>query len=347
MKLTIKEIAEMAGVSITTVSQILNHKGGRFSEQTRKKVMDIVEEYQYKPDFFASNLINRHSKTIGMIVPDVTDFFFSKVIEGVESYLNPLGYMILLCNSKHDAAKEVQYLDELVHRSVDGIILATPFKLPEDKSLNSGYFARTPVILVDRGLNERENGRLIVKEFEGVYQAISELIKLGHRHIGLLKEAGGYYQLTERMVAYYQALKDNDIPIREEYIAGGDLTITGGYEAAEKVLTNSKISAIFCGNDEMAIGCYQAIHKLGKRIPEDISVIGFDGLEISQYLVPPLTTIYQPSFDIGSYAAKFLVDKIDFPNSKVPNKIFDTQFVIRDSIKEANDNRAGKKKTVD
>lgn len=332
MKLTIKEIAEMAGVSITTVSQILNNKGSRFSEQTRKKVLDIVEEYQYKPDFFASNLINRHSKTIGMIVPDVTDFFFSKIIEGVESYLNPLGYMILLCNSKHSQEKELQYIDELIHRSVDGIILATPNILPKEKAVDSDCFANTPLVLVDRGINERKTGRLIIKEYEGTYQAISELIQLGHKNIGLLKETVGYYQLTERMTAYYHVMKDHGIKVNENFIADGSLTIAGGYEAAKKVLVNDEITAIFCGNDEMAIGCYQAIHEAGKKVPDDISVIGFDGLEIAKFLVPSLTTIYQPSFDIGFYAAKFLVDKIDFPSSKVPNKVFETKVILRESI---------------
>ena len=120
MKLTIKEIADMAGVSVTTVSQILNNKGV-VSVKTRNKVLAVVAENHYKPDYFASNVINRHSKTIGMIVPDVTDF--SKVIEGVETYLNSLGYMILLCNSKHDSEQAMQYVSELIHRSVDGIIL--------------------------------------------------------------------------------------------------------------------------------------------------------------------------------------------------------------------------------
>lgn len=334
MKLTIKEIAEMAGVSITTVSQILNNKGSRFSDQTRKKVLDIVEEYQYKPDFFASNLINRHSKTIGMIVPDVTDFFFSKVIEGVESYLNPLGYMILLCNSKNSQPREEKYIEELIHRSVDGIILATPNVLPPEKSLESGFFARTPIILVDRGINERTTGRLIVKEYEGAYQAMKKLIELGHRHIGMLKESTGYYQLTERYTAYQHALKDYGIPFRENYLTNGRLSIDGGYEAAKSLLENNKeITAVFCGNDEMAVGCYQAVHELGGKVPDDVSVIGFDGLEISKYIVPALTTIHQPSFDIGFYAAKFLVDKIDFPNSKVPNKVFETELIIRESIK--------------
>ncbi|MGX7245007.1 LacI family DNA-binding transcriptional regulator [Enterococcus quebecensis] len=333
MKLTIKEIADMSGVSVTTVSQILNNKGSRFSEQTRKKVLAVVEEYDYKPDYFASNIITRHSKTIGMVVPDVTDFFFAKVIEGVETYLNSLGYMILLCNSKHDEEKATQYVTELVHRSVDGIIFATPNILPTNHILRNKTQRKVPVILVDRGINPRETGRLIVKEYEGVYQAVCYLIKQGHRHIGMLKENDGYYQLTERVTAYQHALKDNGIPLREEYMCSGDLNLGGGYTAAKNVLKNQKITAIFCGNDEMAMGAYQAIESCGKKIPDDISVIGFDGLEISEYLVPGLTTVYQPSFDIGFYAAQYLVEAINHPEGKIPNKIFDTTFILRNSTK--------------
>ncbi len=168
MKLTIKEIADMAGVSVTTVSQIINNKGSRFSEKTRNKVLAVVEEFDYKPDYFASNIITRHSKTIGMVVPDVTDFFFAKVIEGVETYLNSLGYMILLCNSKHDEDKATQYVTELIHRSVDGIIFATPNILSSDHILKNKSKRKVPVILVDRGINPRENGRLIVKEYEAL-----------------------------------------------------------------------------------------------------------------------------------------------------------------------------------
>ena len=236
MKLTIKQIAEMAGVSVTTVSQILNNKGSRFSEETRKRVLDIVNKHHYKPDFFASNLINRHSKTIGMIVPDVTDFFFSKIIEGAESYFNPLGYMLVLCNSRHSQEKEIQYLRELSHRSVDGILLATPHQLPDEYSLKSGFFDDRPIILVDRGINQRDNGRLIVKEYEGAYQAVSYLINNGHQNIGMLKESTGYYQLEERFNGYRHALKDHQIPFKGRYVESAELTVTGGYDACKKLL---------------------------------------------------------------------------------------------------------------
>ncbi|MBS5819655.1 MAG: LacI family DNA-binding transcriptional regulator [Enterococcus gilvus] len=333
MKITIKEIAELAGVSVTTVSQILNNKGSRFSEQTRKKVLAIVEEYQYKPDFFAANLINRHSKTIGMIVPDVTDFFFSKVIEGVESYLNPLGYMIILCNSRHDKEQEKRYLNELSHRSVDGILLATPNHLEEEHALGSDFYRKHPIVLIDRGLNDRDWGQLLVQEYAGAQDVLRMLVDKGHRHIGMLKESEGYYQLTERVKAYRQVVYEYQLPFEESYICSGELTISGGYHAAKEVLKNKKITAIFCGNDEMAIGCYQAVYEAGLKIPEDISVVGFDGLEVSQYMVPPLTTVFQPSTEIGFSAAKFLVDAINFPSQRIPNKIFQTKLIIRESVK--------------
>ncbi len=334
MKMTIKEIASLAGVSITTVSQILNNKGSRFSSETRQKVLDVVEKYHYKPDFFAKNMIIRHTKTIGMIVPDVTDFFFSKVIEGVETYLNPLGYMILLCNSKLIKEKELLYIDELLQRSVDGIILATPFVHSYEELKENSVKKRTPFIFIDRGLNEREEGRFIVKEYEGAYQAIQYLIENGHKKIGMLKEMEGYYQLAERLDAYKDCLLANHLEFDESFVKNGQLTMSGGYQAAEELLIeHPEVTAVFCGNDEMAVGAYQAITRLGKKIPEDISVVGFDNLEIAQYIVPSLTTIAQPTFDIGFYAAKFMVDAIDNPERRIPSKIFETEFLIRNSTK--------------
>jgi len=334
MKLTIRQIAEMAGVSVTTVSQILNHKGGRFSADTRQRVHDIVEKYQYKPDFFASNLVTRHSKTIGMIVPDVTDSFFSKIVEGAERYTNPLGYMLVLCNSHHNLGKEIQLLQQLADRSVEGVLLATPNVLPAEYGTDSEFAKTMPLGLIDRGINQRDKGRLIVKEYEGVYQAVSYLIKKGHHNIGLIKENTSYYQLEERYNGYRHALKDAGITFKKENVATADLTVEGGYSGAQQLLKSKKLTAIFCSNDAMAMGCYRAIYEQNYRIPEDISVIGFDGLDFSKFMTPPLTTIKQPVFDIGFTAAQFIIDSIEFPERQIPNKIFETKLIFRESVKD-------------
>lgn len=336
MKLTIKDIASKAGVSTTTVSQILNNKGSRFSEETKQKVLEIVEEFNYKPDFFAQSMITKRSKTIGMIVPDVTDFFFSKLIEGVETYLNSLGYMIILCNSKHDSQLEKKYFEELIHRSVEGIIIATPNTLDEE-IMNYCYAKKKqlPVILVDLGKNQRNEGKLIVEEYKGVYEAVSYLIDHGHRKIGFLREVEDYYQLSERITGYLNCLEDHGIAYTKTLVAESYLTIEGGYKGTKKLLkqNTNDFTALVCTNDQMAVGAYQAIHEAGLRVPEDISVIGFDGLDIGNYLAPALTTVYQPIFEIGFSAAKFTVDAIANPYSRIPNKIFPTNLVKRNSVK--------------
>ena len=154
----------------------------------------------------------------------------------------------------------------------------------------------------------------------------------GHRHIALLKENGSYYQLQERYNAYRHALKDAGIPYKKHYVATGDLTINGGYQAAKAILLNPEVTAIFCSNDAMAIGCYRAIYELGKKVPEEISVIGFDDIELTASLAPALTTVQQPIFEIGFTAAKFLIDAIEFPERRMPNKIFETKLILRESV---------------
>ncbi len=325
MKITIKDIAKISGVSTTTVSQILNNKGQRFSDETRRRVLKAVDKYDYNPDYFAKNMINRESKTIGMIVPDVTDLFFSKVIEGVEAYLTKKDYMILLCNSNHSHEMEKDHIKQLLNRSVAGILLASPNSLELETSLKSPY------ILIDRGLNTRTEGNLLVKEYDGSYESVQYLINLGHRKIGMLTNESGYYEMTERYEAYCQCLKDNNITYNETYLEDGPVTIEGGYQAAKRVLARTNITALCCGNDQMAIGAYRAAYESGLHIPNDLSIIGFDNLEISEYLNPPLTTVAQPAFEIGYTAASYLFQSINQPEAKVPNKTFGTKFIVRGS----------------
>lgn len=336
MKLTIKDIANKAGVSITTVSHILNDKGSRFSDETREKVLKVVEEYNYKPDFVARSMVTKRSKSIGMIVPDVTDFFFSKLIEGVETYLNSLGYMLILCNSKHDRKQEQKFFNELIHRAVEGIIIATPNILSDEiMETCTKKDKGVPIILVDMGKNKRDDGKLIVEERKGVYEATSYLVTSNHHNIGFMKEVGEYYQLSERLRGYLDCLEEHNIPYNSNYIVESYLTIEGGYKGAKKILeqTKGEITALICSNDQMAMGAYQAIYEAGLRIPDDISIIGFDGLDTSRYLAPSLTTVQQPVFDIGYSAAKFVVDAIENPYIKIPTKIFPTKLIIRESVK--------------
>lgn len=174
---------------------------------------------------------------------------------------------------------------------------------------------------------------MITNEFQGAYEAVEHLVNLGHREIGMLSNETSFYEITDRFYGYKKCLADYQIPFQEEWIVSKNLTIKGGYEGAQQLLQQN-ITALFCGNDQMAIGAYRAINEAGKQIPKDISVIGYDGLEITDYLVPSLTTVAQPIFEIGYFAAKFLIDHINNPKEKVPNKYFDTQLVLKNSTKK-------------
>lgn len=332
MRVTIKDIAKIADVSITTVSQVLNGKGKRFSEETRQKVLAAVAETNYRPDYFAKNMINPQSKTIGVIVPDITDLFFSKVIEGIETYLNERGYVILLCDSHHSDEKETHYMSELMDRAVEGIILATPNSNALENFLAVKRYSNFPYVLLDRGLNKRDGGNILVDEYAGAYEAVAYLVEMGHQRIGMLANDGSFYKMDERTDAYRNCLRDHQLPLKDEWVVNNGVTIEGGYQATKELLARTTVTALFCGNDQMAIGAYRAIYEAGLKIPEDVSVIGYDGLDITQYLTPSLTTVHQPAAGIGKEAAEILVDLIEGAHREHPNRMFPTTLLKRESV---------------
>ena len=332
MKLTIKDIAKMAGVSTTTVSLILNNKGDRFNEQTVKKVLDIVQEHNYQPNFFAQNMVTKKTKTVGVIVPDIKDYFFNQLFEGIESFLTDKGYGVILYRTSHFREREVEALQFMQSRQVSGIIFATPYLL--EVSEYKKICDNVPFILLDRGLLERETGKFYVDEYSGMCDLIEYLLAKGHSKIAFIKENKDYYQLTERTDAYYDVLNKNSVPINEDLIIETDLSVEGGFEAMQSLLNiKDKFSAVVCTNDYLAVGAYLAIEKKGYKIPNDISVVGFDDIEISSYLTPSLTTVSQPIFDMGSEVANCLYQAIEKETQPKENKIFTPKLVERNSVR--------------
>ncbi|EUJ32164.1 LacI family transcriptional regulator [Listeria cornellensis FSL F6-0969] len=319
MGVTIRDIAEKTGVSITTISQILNGKGSRFSETTRNKVFQTAKDLAYKPNFFAKNMVTNRTNTIGMIVPEVTDPFFSQMVKGAEDYLNAHDYMILLCNSSQDSTREDLYVEELLHRAVDGLIIASP------NILASNVFAQLetlhkPYILLDRKRHHREEGNIFIDDYEGGYMATEHLISLGHTNIGIITSDDSFYSVEERLQGYQASLKEHGISGSPTWIMEGDQTMPGGYIASKKLLETADITALFVTNDQMAVGAYRAALELGITIPDDLSIIGFDDIELAEYMAPTLTTIRQPIYDIGKTAAEYLLKAIQKPTEKMANK---------------------------
>ncbi|MBA3927558.1 LacI family DNA-binding transcriptional regulator [Listeria rustica] len=333
MSATIRDIAEKTGVSITTISQILNGKGSRFSEATRNKVFQTAKDLAYKPNFFAKNMVTNRTNTIGMIVPEVTDPFFSQMVKGAEDYLNAHDYMILLCNSSQDSTREDLYVEELLHRAVDGLIIASP------NILASNVFTQLealhkPYILLDRKRHHREEGNIFIDDYEGGYMATEHLLSLGHTKIGIITSDDSFYSVEERLQGYQASLKEHEISGSPDWIMAGDQTMAGGYVASKKLLASTDITALFVTNDQMAAGTYRAALELGISIPDDLSIIGFDDIELAEYMAPTLTTIRQPIYNIGKTAAKYLLKAIQNPTEKMPNKKMPLDLIIRESTKK-------------
>lgn len=331
MAATIREIAEKTGVSITTISQILNGKGERFSDLTREKVLKTAKEMSYKPNFFAKNMIVSHTNTIGMIVPEVTDPFFSQMVKGAEDYLNREGYMIMLCNSSNDKAREDLYVEELLHRAVDGLIIASPNILLSGV-INRMEEKRAPYILLDRQRNPRPEGNITIDDFKGGFMATEHLIKLGHRKIGIIISDTSFYNVHERYEGYLACMKEYKLTVQDSWIVSGDQTMNAGYLATQKLLKEN-VTAIFATNDLMAMGTYRAALEKGLVVPDNLSVIGFDDIELSEYMTPPLTTIRQPIYRIGEVAAELLLKNIQNPTEKLEDRLLDISLINRSSTK--------------
>lgn len=333
-KVTIKDIAKLADVSPTTVSLILNGKGDRFSEETIRSVKAIAKENHYVPDFYAKQLTIKDAKTIGVILPDLTDFFFGELLKGIEKVAYQEGYSVLLMHSEHSKEKEHQDLNIMLSRSVSGIILATPYEM--DSDLFEQIKQLCPIILMDHHQNPRNEGIIYVDEKNGMRHAVEYLYEKGHRKIAFIKEDKSYYQLNDRAEGYFSKMKELNL-FNPKLVIETDLSVEGGYFGACRLLDQSEdFTAVICANDHLAIGAYRAFSLAGKKIPEDFSVIGFDNIDIAPYLSPALTTVKQPIHELGEIAARRLIEKMNHPEEAIKNSKLNTTLCIRESVCDLN-----------
>lgn len=305
--MTIKEIAEMANVSSATVSKILNGKDQYISEATRKKVLDIVEKEGYIPNAIAKSLKVKSTKTLGIIIPDVMNLFFSELARGIEDAAERMGYSVILCNSDNKISKEEKYIQVLQEKMVDGIILTA-----SEQSVSRSLKRRnTPMVLLDRDiLIDSDVGRIIVDNEEGAYNATKYLINKGCKNIGFISSKQINKSSGQRLKGYENALLDNNFDVDKEKIYLQNYTIETGYKGTLKLIGN-KIDGICCANDLIAIGAIQALKEKNIKVPEEVRIIGFDDIQISQYVDPPLTTIKQPIYEMGEEAVKMLITIIE------------------------------------
>ena len=314
-KLTIREIADLAGVSTTTVSHILNDKGQRFSDETRQRVLKVVEENHFTPNYFASNIINNESKLIGIIVPLITEPFAATLINLIQKQLNQLGYHLMTSESANNVEEEIALFERYRQMAVEGIVCFTSTSFSKKMIVNSRYFG-IPVVFVDRGINESIYGNVYFNEYETVFKAIELLIERGHRKIGLITDNNEQYSFPDRSQAYFDALKTNQIDIDDKRIVEAHFSVEEGYKATQKILEESDVTAIFCCDDNLALGCYQAVFDSGRQVNEDIKIVGFDGVEMLKNIRPQIKTLELPFKEFGYILSDKLIKAIERPLDK-------------------------------
>lgn len=306
-QISIKEIAKLSGVSVATVSRVINNNG-RFSEETRKKVLDVIEKYQYNTNAVAKTLRMNKSQTIGIIVPDINNEFFSTIVHGVERYFFERGFSTFICHTDKSPEKERAYIKSLDAKMVDGLVCISGQEEIDDSLLSRNI----PIICIDRRPKTRKNISIIESDhFDGGYKATKHLIEKGCRNIIVLTKQSNLSPVNDRIKGYIQALSEysytfdpsNIIRIPNHQQFNVDLT----KEVIQKEINQGKkIDGIFATNDWLALNAVMALNELGFNVPGNVKVVGFDDDTIAKYFKPSLTTIRQDIKKIVEQASSLL-----------------------------------------
>ncbi|HTS29831.1 MAG TPA: LacI family DNA-binding transcriptional regulator [Bryobacteraceae bacterium] len=333
---SIKDIARLARVSHSTVSRAL-HGNQQVSAKTAARIRKIAEKAGYRASAAARSLVMGRSSTIGVVVTNIADPFVAGVVGGIEDMAEQHGYSVFLANSNADAEREMRVVRSFEERRVDGIIVTSSrvgaLYVPLMERL------QVPVVLLNNQHPSEFVHSVLIDNLEASYQATRHLIQLGHRRIAYLGDRFGHQSDKERNAGYRRALKEGGIEFAPEFVVHGDGMPEGGMKAIGELLALSRRpTAVFCYNDMSALGAMRQIRAAGLRIPDDLSVAGFDDLYISQYLEPPLTTVRQPMRQMGRMAMETLLHIFDGPHS-THNLRVEGQLIVRQSTARPKENR--------
>jgi LacI family transcriptional regulator, galactose operon repressor len=329
---TITDVARSARVSIQTVSAVFHDKPG-ISEPTRERVRRIIQRLHYEPNGLASSLRAQRSLTVGVLIPSITNPFFPDFVRGIEDVAHLHRYSVFLCNSDQDQEKETQYLQLLRRHDVAGYVVAYDLSnLEVEKILTQLSARQTPIVTFGSRQRHAKVNVIEADDEDGSFRITSHLIKLGHRRIALIQAPAKGTVNLNRTRGYIRALKNARIRVNDSYIVPGGFTVPDGQRGTEQLMAVSPApTAVVAANDLVAIGAISALKRLGKQVPGDVSVVGFDNIQMSELVDPPLTTISQPTYEMGKRAMEALLEQIDQPG--VPGKVihFETPLIVRES----------------
>ncbi|MFV0379231.1 MAG: LacI family DNA-binding transcriptional regulator [Anaerorhabdus sp.] len=305
MKVKLKDIAEMANVSIASVSMVLNNpEKSRVSEEKQKEILEIAKRLNYRPNLYARSLVTKETLSIGFVVPDITNPFFARLAKVIEIKLREKGYVVNIINTNENYENDIKAIEYLYGRGVDGLIIALSgdsFQ-NEDKIIKSLSDIDIPYILVDRVLDSFDSHQVIFNNKRGGFIATNYLINKGHTRIAHISTAKTSLNGLYRHKGYLKALRVNNIKYEKKYVCNGTFDFETGEKAFDK-LPLDEITAVFCANDLIAYGFIKKCNEAGIKIPEDISVIGYDNLEINDMFGLGLTSINQNIEELGNQAS--------------------------------------------
>jgi LacI family transcriptional regulator len=328
---TLSDVALKAGVSMMTVSRVINNKG-KVKPQTREQVLKIAAEIGYRPNYIARSLATKRSTTIGLVVPDITNPFFSEIAKGIEDEAYRLGYNVFLCNFEENPEREIEALTSLAEKQVDGIVLCSSRQ--NNKQLYHSLRLFKQVVLINRQLPKPANNTqsLVLDDFNGAKLAVEHLLRHERKRIVLLSGPKRSHSAVQKQQGFLAALKKHNLPYDPEQIKHCLPTMMCGKDTMSMLLKNDPaIDAVLAFNDLLAIGAMLACQEFGKTIPQELEIIGFDDIPLSKLITPGITTLTYPKKEIGAIAMQIIYQMMNQDKSLDFPKTFAPQFVFRQS----------------
>lgn len=325
--ITMKDIANLAGVSAATVSKIINGNDKYISEDTRERVKRVIRETNYVPNAVAKGLKIKQSRTLGFILPDISNPYFPEIARGIEDAAGSLGFSVMFCNTDNDVNREAEAISFLQSKMVDGIIVTRT--APESR-LAEYSKNETPFVVVDSksSMSKDDVGEVVIDSKAAFEDVTKLMIEKGCKKLAFISASGEYDR--ERYEGFLKALKECCIKTDESLVYRENYDVKTGYDGVNRIYKNNFPDGIVCGNDLIAVGVIDALRKKGISVPADVKVSGFDDIYFSRYLNPALTTVKQPAYEMGVVAAKMLINFI--LNSEPLHSIkFPYQLIERES----------------
>ena len=336
---TIKDIAKALGLSTSTVSRALRDSY-EISPETKKLVLEYAEKINYQPNPIALSLKERRSRSIGVIVCEIANSFFSQVINGIESIAYNNGYNVIIAQSRESFDREVINLQYLTSRSIDGLIVSVSTETNDFSNFKQLHERGLPIVFFDRIVDEIITHKVVVDGRKGAYDATVHLIKNGYRNIAVLANAEVLSITKERLGGFRKAMADNNLAVNENMIKhcqhGGMLTEEVSEAVNELLKMKPKPDAILTTSDKLTTGCLRILKSKGMKVPADMGLTGFSNTDLTELLDPPLTVIKQPAFEMGELSTKLLLQLIESkrPVTDFETKVLATELVIRESTKK-------------